>query len=342
MKTTYNRRRFIRTASTAGMGMGVITKFTGPVFAACAPQAGKRVGIIGLDTSHSVAFARAMNDKGASSALRGYRVVAAYPHGSKDIESSVSRIPRYTKEVLELGVEITGSVDQLLDKVDVVLLETNDGRLHLQQALAVFRAGKTVFIDKPIAASLADALAIFEAAEKYRVPVFSASSLRYINHAQEVRDGKIGNVLGAHAFSPAIIEKTHPDLFWYGVHGVEMLFTVMGTGCKTVSRIHTEGTDLVIGVWEDGRIGTFRGTRTGKHEYGGTVHGEDGHLVLGPYQGYMPLLEQIAAFFETGKPPVSKEETLEIFAFMEAADESKRKNGAAVALERVLKTAGRG
>src|SRR3546814_389505 len=150
-------------------------------------QSGKRVGIIGLDTSHSTAFAKAFNDPAAGDSLGGYRVVAAYPHGSKDIESSVSRIPHYTEEVRKLGVTITNSVDELLEKVDFVLLETNDGRLHLEQAMQVFQAGKTVFIDKPIAASLGDAIKIFEAAKKYQVPVFSASSLRYMGKAMEVR-----------------------------------------------------------------------------------------------------------------------------------------------------------
>src|SRR3546814_1971433 len=131
------------------------------------------------------------------------------------------------------------------------------------------------------------------------------------------------------------------DLFWYGVHGVEALFTVMGTGCKSVSRVHTEGTDIVTGVWEDGRIGTFRGTRTGKHGYGGTAYGEKGTMVLGPYNGYLPLLKEIVNFFDTGKSPVNDDETLEIFAFMAAADESKRKKGATVSLEKVMEKAKR-
>jgi predicted dehydrogenase len=220
--------------------------------------------------------------------------------------------------------------------VDVVLLETNDGRRHLEQALEVFKAGKRVFIDKPIAASLADTLAIFNASKKYGVPTFSASSLRYIKGLEKLDKS---SVVGADTFSPATIEQTHPDLFWYGVHGVETLYTVMGTGCKSVKRTHTDQTDVVVGTWADGRIGTFRGTRSGKHEYGGTVYTLNGNVTLGPYGGYEPLLKEIIQFFETGIPPVSPEETIEIFAFMEAADESKRRGGVEVALESVLKKA---
>lgn len=295
-----------------------------------------RVGMIGLDTSHSPAFAKILNDPDAAPDVAGFRVVAAYPYGSRTIESSYSRIPRYTEEVRGVGVEIVGSIDELLDRVDVVLLETNDGRLHLEQALKVFRAGKPVFIDKPIAASLADAVAIFDAARYYGVPVFSASSLRYAENAKAIRSGAIGRVTGAEAYSPAPTEPTHPDLFWYGIHGVEMLFTVMGTGAEEVMRMHTDSTDVVVGRWADGRIGTFRGIRGGKRGYGGTAFGTDSIAPIGAYAGYRPLVVDILKFFRTGAVPVSPEETLEIFAFMAAAEKSKERGGAAVRLGEVL------
>lgn len=332
MLNLYNRREFLKATAATGIGLSI----GGNLFAGENSKDGKRVGIIGLDTSHSIAFTKLLNSAENSSEFGGYKIVAAYPHGSKDIESSVSRIPRYTEEVKEYGVEIVGSIKKLLKKVDVVLLETNDGRLHLEQAIPVLKAGKRMFVDKPVAASLKDAIAIYKAAEKYNVPIFSASSLRYIQGIEKVDREK---VLGADTFSPAKYEETHPDLFWYGVHGVETLFTVMGTGCKSVVRVHTEDTDVVVGTWEDGRIGTFRGTRTGKHGYGGTVFSEEGKIVLGPYGGYKPLLLDIIKYFETGSVPVTPEETLEIFTFMEAADESKRQGGASISMESVLRKA---
>ncbi len=295
--------------------------------------------MIGLDTSHSVAFTKLLNEKEPKEDIAGFAVTHAYPQGSRDIESSTSRIPKYTAEMKSLGVEIVDSIEALLDKVDYVLLETNDGRLHLEQALQVFKAKKPVFIDKPMAASLKDVLAMFSAAETYQVPVFSASSLRFSPVTQEVASGnKIGKVLGASTFSPAKLEKTHPDLFWYGIHGVEALCTLMGTGCKQVRRLYREGVDVVVGEWEDGRIGTFRGIRDGKQTYGGTAFGTDGVIEAGGYEGYRPLVVEIAKFFRTGIPPVSAAETIEIFAFMAAAEESKRRNGAMVSLKEVLDT----
>lgn len=328
------RRSFIKTSAAGIAGLGLLGKTS--IYANNQETATRRVGIIGLDTSHATAFTRTLNDPSAGPEFGGYRVTAAYPRGSNDIKSSVDRIPGYTEDVKKLGVEIVDSIQDLLKKTDVILLETNDGRLHLEQAIQVMKAGKRVFIDKPIAASLPDAIAIFFAANKYNVPVFSSSSLRYIEGAGEIAKGSIGKVLGADTFSPATIEKTHPDLFWYGVHGVETLFTVMGTGCKSVSGIFTEETDLVTGLWSENRIGTFRGIRRGKSDYGGVVFGEKGISVLGKYSGYNPLLAEIIKFFQTGTLPVSQAETIEIFAFMAAAAESKKLNGAPVLLESVI------
>jgi len=324
-----NRRKFIGVTMA---GSAVISLMNNTSAKAQAAD-GKRVGIIGLDTSHSTAFTKVLNAAQPNPIYDGYKVVAAYPYGSKDIESSAKRIPGYIEDVKKLGVEITESIKDLLTKVDVVLLETNDGRLHLEQALQVLKAGKRMFIDKPVAASLSDAIAIYEASKKYKIPVFSASSLRYIKGVEAIDKTK---VLGADTYSPATIEKTHPDFFWYGVHGVETLYTVMGTGCKSVTRVSTPDTDIVVGIWADGRTGTFRGTRTGKHDYGGTVFTKDGNKILGPYAGYEPLLQDIIKYFKTGEVPVTPEETIEIFTFMEAADESKRQGGKNVTLESVL------
>jgi hypothetical protein len=336
MKNILPRRAFVKTAVAGTIGIGI----TRDLFAKSvqAPE-GKRIGIIGLDTSHAPAFTNALNNPSAGPEFGSYKIVAAYPHGSREIKSSYERIPGYIEDVKKQGVEITGSIEELLEKVDYVLLETNDGRLHLEQALIVMKAGKRMFIDKPIAASLEDTLAIFRASEYYKVPVFSSSSIRYISGTKEILEGSIGKVLGADIYSPATLEKTHPDLFWYGIHGVETLFTIMGIGCTSVSRTNTENFEKVTGVWSDGRIGAFRGIRSGRSGYGGTVFGEKSISVLGSYSGYNPLLIKIIDFFNSGVAPVRAEETIEIFTFMAAAEESKLKKGKIIQMQEVLEKA---
>ena len=306
--------------------------------AAQAQQKVFRIGIIGLDTSHVTAFTKFINDPAKNN---GCKVVAGYPGGSPDIHDSASRVEKFTEELRDkYGVEIVGSIEELCQKVDGVLLESVDGRPHLAQAKPVIAAKKPLFIDKPIAGNLADVLEIFRLANENTVPCWSSSSLRYAPAIVEMKEtDTVGQVLGCDVFSPCSLEEHHPDLYWYGVHGVEMLFTVMGTGCETVRRVQTKDCEFVVGIWEGGRVGTYRGIRTGKSAYGVTILGTKAIVQSDKYGGYEPLVDEIIKFFKTGKVPVPQEETIEIFAFMSAADESKVKGGAAVSIPEIIEKA---
>ena len=298
-----------------------------------------KVGIIGLDTSHVTAFTSLLANPKSNPDLAGFRVVAAYPGGSPDVESSRSRVKGFTETLKsKYGVEIVDSIEALLPKVDVVLLESVDGRPHLEQVKPVLKAGKRVFIDKPVAGTLADAIQIYDLAKQCKTPVFSSSSLRFAPEIAAVKKNeKVGGLLGCMTYGPCALEEHHPDLFWYGVHGVEALYALMGAGCETVTRVHTKDTDVVTGVWNSGQVGSFRGLRAGKSgEYGLVVFGSKGIQSQRIDPGYEPLLVEIAKFFRGGPPPVSAEETLEMFAFMEAADESKRRGGGPVKLADVI------
>lgn len=294
-----------------------------------------RIGIIGCDTSHATAFTEIINNPSAKGHVPGGKVVAAYKGGSPDIESSWSRVEGYSKTLQEkYGVTFYETIDELCKNVDAVLLESVDGRPHLEQVRPVLKAGKPVFIDKPMAGSLRDVLEIFQLAKKAKVPVFSASGLRYGTDTQAVRQGALGKVKFAETYGPAEIEPHHPDLFWYGVHGTEALFTVMGTGCETVTRgVAEDGGIQVTGEWNAGRKGVFRQDKA----FRGFARGEKGEAKIGSFDGYEPLVAEIMQFFKTGIAPFSQEETIEIFAFMEAADESKRRGGKPVTLKSVLK-----
>ncbi len=247
----------------------------------------------------------------------------------------------FTEDVKKSGVEIVDSIDKLVSQVDAVMLESVDGRPHLAQAIPVLRSGKPVFIDKPLAGSLADAIAIDMLAKKYKARWFSSSSLRFSANILKWRtDEKLAaSVRGAEAWSPCSLEKSHPDLFWYGIHGVEILYTVMGEGCQQVTHVATEGTNLAVGVWKDGRIGTFRGLREGKKDYGVLVFGDGAIEMTGKYDGYGPLVERISGFFAGKDAPVSNSETIELIAFMEAAQQSKERGGVPVKIADVMQQA---
>ncbi|MDR3405714.1 MAG: Gfo/Idh/MocA family oxidoreductase [Chthoniobacter sp.] len=295
-----------------------------------------RAGMIGLDTSHVPAFVGILNDPKAAGDVAGIKVVAGYPGGT-DLPASKDRVAKFTEAIRAKGVEIVDSIPQLLEKVDVVMLESVDGRIHLQEATQVIKAGKPLWIDKPVAGSLADAIVIFELAKQHHVPVFSSSALRFGAEIQALRNSpELGAVTGAATWGPCSASPGMPDLFFYGIHGVEPLFTLMGTGCQTVTRAVSTQVDYVTGVWKDGRVGTYRGIRKGKAPMGAMAFGTNAVVPVAKAGDYNDLCREIAKFFKTGTAPVSAEETIEIFAFMEAADESKRQNGAPVALADVL------
>ena len=297
-----------------------------------------RIGIIGLDTSHVTAFTKLINNPAKN---YGCKVVVGYSGGSPDIPSSANRVEGYTKQLRDKhGVEIVDSIEELCRKVDGVLLESVDGRPHLKQAKPVIAAKKPLFIDKPMAGSLADVLEIFRLAEENNVPCWSSSSLRYSPGIVEMKKtNSVGDILGCDAFSPCSLDEHHPDLYWYGVHGVEILFAVMGTGCQSVRRVQTPDYEFVVGLWEGGRIGTYRGLRKGRHDYGATVFGTKSIIQAGKYGGYEPLVDEIIKFFKTGNVPVPQAETIEIFAFMSAADESKAKGGGPISITETIKKA---
>jgi predicted dehydrogenase len=318
---------------------GLLACAAGSVSTVAQQPAELKVGIIGCDTSHVPTFTRLLNDRSDPNHVPGTRVVAAFKGGSPDVESSYTRVDRFTAEIHDRwGVEIVGSIEELVKRVDVVLLESVDGRPHLAQVRPVLAAKKRVFIDKPLAASYADAREIVRLSQESGTPFLSASSLRFSTDLDALkRNPKLGAILGAFAYGPAPTEPHHPDLFWYGIHAVEALYTLMGPGVASVSRVRTDAADVVVGAWRDGRTGTVRGGRAGKDEYGAVAFGQTATLATNPplRDEYRDLLVAVVKFFQTGVPPVPPEETLEIMAFMEAADLSKVRGGASVALTEV-------
>jgi hypothetical protein len=337
----------------------LILAFAGLIFPGLMPEraatqtpAPLRLGIIGLDTSHVIAFTQLLNDPSRPDHVPGARVIAAFKGGSPDMEQSATRIDRFTNEIKnKWKVELVGSIEELCQKVDAVLLLSVDGRVHLSQVKPVFAAKKPVFIDKPFTASFRDALEITQLAKVSGTPFFSTSSRRFSAEIQALKNIQAqGDVQGAITYGPMPIDRTHPDLFWYGIHSVEALFTIMGPGCDTVARTHTNGADIVTGKWKDGRIGTMRGNRENRAD--GAIVFFNKSVMTGPdaveaarkadggqpaRSGYYGLVSAIVKFFQTKTPPVSPEETLEIIAFMEAADISKARGGAPVALSEVMK-----
>ncbi|MDQ2900125.1 MAG: Gfo/Idh/MocA family oxidoreductase [Acidobacteriota bacterium] len=297
-----------------------------------ASAADLRLGIVGTDTSHVIAFVKVLNDPASPDYIPGARIVAAYKGGSKDIKESSSRVDKFAQELhAKWKVELFSDIAAMCKKVDGVLLESVDGRVHLAQAKPVIAAHKPMFIDKPLASTLEDAREIARLAKEANVRWFSASSFRYGDIANSM---KFPDTRGVATWGPGPLEEHHAlDLSWYAIHPIELLYALMGRGCEEVTRTSTPDEDLMVGRWKDGRIGSVRALRPyGPH--GAVVFRQKEVVQSDPKakEGYRPLLVEIVKFFETGQPPVSNDETLEIFEFMDAAQRSKAAGGAVMKL----------
>jgi len=293
-----------------------------------------KIGMIGLDTSHCIAFTRLLGDSEQAYHVPGGGVVAAFPGGSSQFSLSRDRVEGFTNQLAtDFGVAIVGDIGELVATVDAVLLESVDGRQHLEQFKAA-AVGKPVFVDKPLATTLADARAIARIAAETGTPLMSCSSVRYAaGIADLLEPGE--RVESCEAFGRAALLDDYPGLFWYGVHSAEVLFSLMGAGCQTARCISYPDTDLVIGEWNDGRLGVMRGTRLTRGDFGCVVHSESATKVgiaqpEPPY--YQLMLKHVMRFFETGESPIDIQETLEITAFLEAAEGSRESGGGPVTL----------
>src|SRR5713226_4687803 len=292
-----------------------------------------RLGIIGSDTSHVIAFTKILNDPTSPDYVPGARIVAAYKGGSPDVESSNKRVDKFAEELkTKWKVEFSSDIPSLCRKVDGILLESVDGRVHLEQVKPVIAAHKPVFIDKPLAATLEDAREIARLAKEAGVPWFSASDLRFTEPATRL---KFPDITGAIAWGPGPIEPHHQlDLSWYAIHAVELLYTLMGRGCEEVTRVSAPDADVIVGKWKDGRLGSVRALRP-YAKFGAVVFRPDQKVNQSDpkaVDSYRPLLVEIVKFFETKEPPFPNQQTIEEFAFMDAAQRSREAGGAPMKL----------
>ena len=309
-------------------------------FCLCLPARSEdiRLGLVGCDTSHATAFTALLNDTKNPKHIPGAKVVVAMKWGSPDLEASSSRIDKIAEELASKhGVKLVQSTADLLNQVDAVLIESVDGRVHLEQARQIIPSGKPVFIDKPLSGSLRDAYLIYMLAKQHKTPCFSSSAYRYYESLVTLKNTQVGDIRGVISYGPCHFEPHHPDLYWYGIHSVEALFTILGTGCESVVRTSSPDIDVVTGTWSLGRVGSVYGLRTGATPHKVTVFGSKKVAEQNGSGDYAPLVREIVKFVQTKTPPITLEETLEIMAFMEAADESKRHGGTPVKIADVIK-----
>ena len=297
-----------------------------------------RLGMLDFDTSHVVAFAQRLNHQGIPQTqwVDGARVVIGCPGTS---ELAPQRIPGYVDEIKKIGIPLVDNPGDMIGKIDGLLLCSLEGGAHLEHARPFLEKGIPLFIDKPFTCGRKDAVAIMDLARKHNTAVFSSSSLRYAEEVvKALAETPAQDRVGAATWGPASLSEMagkNPGLYHYGIHAAEILFTLMGPGCARVQAVYQKETDQVTGTWSDGRIGTLRGLRAGNQGFGFSLFGKKSirSQSVGTGTIYRELLKQIVLFFQTRKSPVPPAETIELMAFLEAANSSAANHGAMVEIK---------
>jgi virulence factor len=295
-----------------------------------------RLGIVDLDSSHSVELTRRFNHVGVDREqwVDGAQVVAAWSGGSV---MAPERIAGFRAELDDIGVGVVDSSEELMEQIDGVLVLSLCGDCHLERARPFLDAGIPTFVDKPFACSISDALEIVSLAQRHQTTMLNCSALRFSQKVNEsaLQNQRLGRTNGAITYGPAKREDGNPGLFHYGIHSVELLFELLGAGCETVSTIWSEDAEVVTGVWTDGRIGTVRGNRTGVTSYGFVAYCQDGVVSenVSTRFAYRNLCREIVSSFESGLPTVSHESSLDVVRFVLASLQSERAGGQTVSLQ---------
>lgn len=285
---------------------------------------GMRIAMVGLDTSHATAFTRILNDPSDPHHLPGGWVAKAWPGGSADFELSWSRVDQFTEEVRQLGVEICDSIEEAIEGCDAILLESADGRVHLKQFKQLVPFGVPVFIDKPLACSLAEAEEIVRLAKEHNIPVMSSSSLRYLEGLPELVEKHRDQITGVELHGPLFFEESQPGYFWYGMHTIEMLFSILGPDFQTIEVECSEQADHISTRSSDGKTAQLELAKENV-PFGGTLVCGNERIPLPSSDSveepfYRSLLKEVLPFFQTRQSAVPLSETLKLIAFVEEAN----------------------
>lgn len=219
-----------------------------------------KLGIVGSDNSHAIAFSRLCNVSGD---VKGVRVTHLFGlEEARNAEvAAAGRIPNIVRDPREM-----------IGQVDAVLVVFRHGDLHLRYALPFIRAGLGVFVDKPLAVKPADARRLVREALKAGTALTSFSTVRFapetVKAARTARRGTNGGVV----FGPADPESPYGGLIFYGIHTVETMLEVFGYEVETVQAVRTERGVLAQCAYRDGTLVSLQFLPQGARQFGLLLH----------------------------------------------------------------------
>ncbi|MEM6314307.1 MAG: Gfo/Idh/MocA family oxidoreductase, partial [Planctomycetota bacterium] len=283
-----------------------------------------RLGCVGVDSSHLPEFTKrihALRDAGET----GCTVTHSFDAGPHFLPES--DVAEWTAATRGMGVEEAGSMDELLDAVDGVLVLSVNGHEHLGHALPALERGLPTYVDKPLTCDLAQAKQLRAAAKQSGARCYSASSLRFVSELETL--GDLGDIVAVDVVGPGELNDAMEGLFFYGVHSIELVDALMGPGVEAVQATGGTDRDFVRFRYDDGRSASIRLERRGSYAFAATVHGTE-HcksfvVDFGPVYGR--LVAGMCRFFEGGPAPVDLDRLIENIAVMEAGNRSMASDG---------------
>ncbi|MBO4631148.1 MAG: Gfo/Idh/MocA family oxidoreductase [Lentisphaeria bacterium] len=280
-----------------------------------------KAAIIGLDTSHATEFPKFIHDPAMDPEFR--------VHGMTVTRALRFETPFQKKEGLDkrqaylesIGVKVTEDFEEAVADCDAVFIEINDPSYHLDYFRKCAALGKPVFLDKPFADSLDNAIEILKIAKENHIRFFTASSLRFdaniVKAHEEMPEIELGQTWG-----PLGKAAAGSSIIWYGVHTFEMLEKIMGPGAIAVTSVPDRCGVVCTVAYADGRRGVVELTRNNSN-YGGVLRkgGENRMFTfVGGKHLYHNLVADIGKFFRGESEGVPLKESFEIMAMLEAAE----------------------
>ncbi len=303
-----------------------------------------RIGAIGIDSSHTPVFTNRINTMFKEGKTK-CQVVAFWDPGRHEWqhpagpEQSAKDVAKWREDTIKEGAKAVGSLDELLESVDGVMVLNINGHRHLELAIGPIARGMATYVDKPLTCSIDQARSLLAMTRQYKARCYSASSLRFITEIPKLDKEQIGKIVAIDAFGNGEVMEMMPDLWHYGCHAIEMVDAIFrwsgqGAGVQRVSAVKkgdaTSGYHLLDMEYRDGRLARIRCDRNGAWAFGATVHGTKGvqQFVVDFGPVYTRLVEGMVKFFEGGEAPVDLRDIVENVAVMQAGNESIAKDGA--------------
>jgi predicted dehydrogenase len=228
---------------------------------------------------------------------------------------------------------VVSKPEDVIGKVDAVIIATDDGNDHVRRAAPFIEAGLPVFVDKPLAINLPD-LKQFIAWQKAGARILSTSGMRYMPemNALSERREEIGELRWMTSFTCKTWER-------YGIHALEAVFPQVGPGFISAQTNHQNGSDVVHLMHRTGIQVTIAAMHDAYGSFGAIhVYGTKGQLALKLADTYTAFRAQLVAFIEflkIKKSAVAFEETVELMAIIIAGIRSREQNGRVVLLEEI-------